>query len=239
MFTAVNSKVVSINLAQSGPVVARRGAMLFYTGQVYFEPHQVPGMGGGGMPGMGGGGFGAMAGRMLSGEHEATMIAQGNGVVHYGFRGIEATIVDLGSVGGQMRVEASRLLAYTSGIQASVVSVASSGGQGGGGGGGGLFGALRNAAAGAMTGQGMFTTQLMGAGSVVILGHGGIFQLPVNPNQPVFVDPQAFVASAGQVGTTLKSAMSWRNVGRGGGESMQLECTGQGAVYVQASEQKM
>ena len=51
MFTAVNSKVVSVNLAQSGPIVARRGAMLFYTGQVYFEPHQVPG-GGGGMGGL-------------------------------------------------------------------------------------------------------------------------------------------------------------------------------------------
>ncbi|HMS74709.1 AIM24 family protein [Gordonia sp. (in: high G+C Gram-positive bacteria)] len=234
MFTAVNSKVVSVNLAQSGPIVARRGAMLFYTGQVYFEPHQVPGGGGG----MGGGMMGGMAGRMLSGEHEATMLAQGNGVVHYGFRGIEATVVNLGSVGGQMRVEASRLLARTADIQASIVSVASSGGQGGGGG-GGLFGSLRNAAAGAMTGQGMFTTQLMGAGSVVVLGHGGIFELPVNPGGAVLVDPQAFVASAGQVNSTLKSAMSWRNVGRGGGESMQLECTGQGVVYVQASEQKM
>ena len=81
--------------------------------------------------------------------------------------------------------------------------------------------------------------ELMGAGSAVLLGHGGIFELPVNPNRPVFVDPQAFVASAGQVSSTLKSAMSWRNVGRGGGESMQLECTGQGVVYVQASEQKL
>jgi uncharacterized protein (AIM24 family) len=239
MFTAVNSKVVSVNLAHSGPVVARRGAMLFYTGQVHFQPHQVPGMGGGAGGFGGGGGFGGMAGRMLSGEHEATMIAQGSGVVHYGFRGIEALVVDLGSVGGQMRVEASRLLAYTAGVQASVVSVASGAGGQPGGGGGGLFGALRNAASGAMNGQGMFTTQLMGAGSAVLLGHGGIFELPVNPNRPVFVDPQAFVASAGQVSSTLKSAMSWRNVGRGGGESMQLECTGQGVVYVQASEQKL
>ena len=175
MFTAVNSKVVSVNLAQSGPIVARRGAMLFYTGQVYLNPIRSPAVGG-----MGGGMMGGMAGRMLSGEHEATMLAQGNGVVHYGFRGIEATVVNLGSVGGQMRVEASRLLARTADIQASIVSVASSGGQGGGRG-GGLFGSLRNAAAGAMTGQGMFTTQLMGAGSVVVLGHGGIFELPVNP----------------------------------------------------------
>ncbi len=53
------------------------------------------------------------------------------------------------------------------------------------------------------------------------------------------VDPQAFVASYGPVQTELKSSMSWRNAGRTGGESMQLECTGQGIVYVQASEEKL
>lgn len=234
MFTKVNSKVVSVDIGQTGPVIARRGAMLFYTGQVLFQPHQIAGAGGGGF---GGGGFGAMAGRALAGEHESTMVAQGNGVVHYGFRGIEVQIVDLGAVGGVLRVEASRLLAYTSGLQASVVSVASQGG--GGGGGGGLLGSLRSAAAGAMTGQGMFTTQLSGAGAAVLLGHGGVFDLPVTPDKPVVVDPQAYVAAGGQLNTTLRSAMSWRNVGRSGGEAMQLECTGQGVVFVQASEEKL
>ncbi|MFV3112900.1 AIM24 family protein, partial [Gordonia amicalis] len=109
-----------------------------------------------------------------------------------------------------------------------------------GGGGGGLFGALRSAAAGAVTGQGMFTTQLSGPGSAVILGHGGVFELEVTPNKPpVTVDPQAFVGSAGQVNTNLRSTVSWRNVGRTGGEAMQLECSGQGIVYVQASEEKL
>lgn len=234
MFTKVNSKVVSVDIGQTGPVIARRGAMLFYTGQVLFQPHQIAGAGGGGF---GGGGFGAMAGRALAGEHESTMIAQGNGVVHYGFRGIEVQIVDLGAVGGVLRVEASRLLAYTSGLQASVVSVASQGG--GGGGGGGLLGSLRSAAAGAMTGQGMFTTQLSGSGAAVLLGHGGVFDLAVTPDKPVVVDPQAYVAGGGQLNTTLRSAMSWRNVGRSGGEAMQLECTGQGVVFVQASEEKL
>lgn len=228
MFTVVNSKVVSIDLARSGPVIARRGAMLFYSGTVSFAPHQIPGAGGG-MGAMGG-----MAGRMIAGEHEATMVAQGSGTVHYGFRGIETHVVDVGALGGQLRVEASRLLAYTSGLQASVVSVASSGG-----GGGGLFGSLRSAAAGAVTGQGMFTTQLSGPGAAVLLGHGGVFDLPVTPDKPVIVDPQAYVGAAGQVSTTLRSAVSWRNVGRTGGEALQLECTGQGTVFVQASEEKL
>lgn len=231
MFTKVNGKVVSVDLGRSGPIVARRGAMLFYTGAVQFSPHGVPG----GHPGAGGG-FAGMAGRMLQGEHEATMIAQGNGTVHYGFKGLEIHVVDM-SAGGELRVEASRLLAYTAGLQSAVVSVAS--GSSGGGGGGGLLGALRGAATGVVTGSGMFTTQLSGYGVAVLLGHGGVFELNVGGPAPVVVDPQAFVGSYGPVRTELKSNMSWRNVGRTGGEAMQLECTGQGIVYVQASEEKL
>ncbi|QKT11445.1 AIM24 family protein [Rhodococcus sp. W8901] len=227
MFTQVNDRVVTVDLGRTGPVVARRGAMLFYTGQVQFTPHHVPGLGGGG-------GLGAMAGRMLHGEHEATMLAQGTGSVHYGFRGIETHIVDV-SAAGQLRVEASRLLAYTSGLQVSVVSAAAPSS----GGGGGLRGTLRGAAAGVATGQGMSTTQLSGHGFAVVLGHGGFLELQVTPDRPVMVDPQAYVAALGSVTTTLKSGMSWRNVARSGGENIQLECTGHGVVLVQASEEKL
>lgn len=233
MFTKVNGKVVSIDLARSGPVIARRGAMLFYTGNVFFQPHQIPGMGGGSMMG----GLAGMAGRMMQGEHEATMVAQGHGTVHYGFRGLEVEVVEMPQ-GGDLRVEASRLLAYTQGLQASVVSTASSG-QGAGGGGRGLMGALRSAASGVATGQGMFTTQLSGVGAAVILGHGGFITLDVGPNRPVTVDPQAFAAALGPVQTNLRSTVSLRNMGRTGGEAFQLDCTGQGVVYVQASEHRL
>ncbi|GEE01826.1 hypothetical protein nbrc107696_22720 [Gordonia spumicola] len=230
MFTKVNNKVVSVNLAQSGPIAARRGAMLFYTGAVFFQPHQIPGSGGmGAMGGMVG-----MAGRMMQGEHERTMLAQGDGVVHYGFRGLEVEIVDLAG-GGELRVEASRLLAHTQGLQASIVSTSSQSA----GGGGGLRGALRSAAGGMATGQGMFTTQLIGVGQAVILGHGGFIQLPVQPNRPITVDPQSFAASVGQVQTSLRSTVSFRNMGRTGGEAFQLDCTGSGVVFVQASEQRL
>ena len=230
MFTKVNNKVVSVDLARSGPIVARRGAMLFYTGNVFFQPHQVPGS-----AGMGGlGGVAGIAGRMMQGEHEATMIAQGDGTVHYGFRGLEVEIVDL-SAGGELRVEASRLLGHTQGLQASIVSTSAQSG----GGGGGLRGALRSAAGGMATGQGMYTTVLVGTGSAVILGHGGFIQLQVAPDRPITVDPQAFAASVGSVQTRLRSTVSFRNMGRTGGEAFQLDCTGHGAVYVQASEQRL
>ncbi|MGW4329384.1 AIM24 family protein [Nocardia sp. NPDC004573] len=232
MFEKVNGKVVKVDVGMAGGVVARNGAMLFYTGAVSFAPHQIPGA-----QGMGGmGGLMGLAGRAMAGEHERTMLAQGNGVVHYGFAGLEVHVVNL-QPGATLRVEASRLLANTAGLQSSVVSVMSSGG---GGGGGGLMGALRGAASGALTGQGMFTTQLSGHGAAVLLGHGGFLELQVGGPNPIVVDPQAFVAAYGNVQTELKSALSWRDaVGRGSGEAMQLHCVGQGVVYVQASEEKL
>ncbi|AFU06207.1 AIM24 family protein [Nocardia brasiliensis] len=233
MFEKVNGKVVKVNVGMSGGVVARTGAMLFYTGDVSFAPHQIPG--GQGMGG--GGGLMRMAGRMMAGEHERTMLAQGTGEVHYGYAGLEVHVVHM-QPGATLRVEASRLLANTAGLQSSIVSVMSSGG--GGGGGGGLMGALRGAASGALTGQGMFTTQLSGQGSAVLLAHGGFLELQVGGPNPIVVDPQAFVAAYGNVQTELKTALSWRDaVGRGAGEAMQLHCVGQGVVYVQASEEKL
>ncbi|SUA74386.1 Protein of uncharacterised function DUF124 [Nocardia otitidiscaviarum] len=232
MFEKVNSKVVKVHAGQAGGVVARTGSMLFYQGDISFSPHQVPGASQ--MGGMGG--LMGMAGRMMAGEHERTMLAQGNGEVHYGFAGLEVHVVHM-QPGATLRVEASRLLANTAGLQSSIVSVASSGGQGGR---GGLMGALRGAASGVLTGQGMFTTQLSGQGAAVLLGHGGFIELQVGGPNPVVVDPQAFVASYGNVQTELKTAMSWRDaVGRGSGEAMQLHCVGQGVVFVQASEEKL
>ncbi|MFI7001188.1 AIM24 family protein [Nocardia sp. NPDC050175] len=233
MFEKVNGKVVKVNVGMAGGVAARTGAMLFYTGDVSFAPHQIPG--GQGMGG--GGGLMRVAGRMMAGEHERTMLAQGTGEVHYGFAGLEVHVVQM-QPGATLRVEASRLLANTAGLQSSIVSVMSSGG--GGGGGGGLMGALRGAATGALTGQGMFTTQLSGQGAAVLLAHGGFLELPVGGPNPIVVDPQAFVAAYGNVQTELKTALSWRDaVGRGSGEAMQLHCVGQGVVYVQASEEKL
>ncbi|MGV7904312.1 AIM24 family protein, partial [Mycobacterium kansasii] len=39
--------------------------------------------------------------------------------------------------------------------------------------------------------------------------------------------------------TNLRSTVSLRNMGRTGGEAFQLDCTGQGVVYVQASEHRL
>lgn len=241
MFEKVNSKVVSVNLAQAGDVLARKGAMLFYTGQVGFSPEGPGGMMGGGLPGMGGGGglMGGMmgaAGRMMAGEHEAMMRARGNGVVHYGRAGLHCTVVNL--QGQQLTAEASRVLAHTGSLQTTIVSVASQGG--GGGGGGGLRGMLRGAVAATQTGTGMFTTQFSGQGSAVLLSHGGTIELQVGGMNPVFVDPQSYIGHVGNIQLELTTALSWRDaIGRGSGEAFQLKMLGQGVVYVQPSEEKL
>jgi len=55
----------------------------------------------------------------------------------------------------------------------------------------------------------------------------------------VSVDPQAYVGHVGALQVELSAKVGFRDVvGRGSGEAFQLKATGQGTVYVQASEQK-
>jgi uncharacterized protein (AIM24 family) len=214
-FEQINPKVVATPVAPGREVLARRGAMLAYTGDVGFAPVHT-----------GQGGVGGMAGRMLRGEQVAMMVAQGTGTVHYGCGGHYLTVIELDG-SGALSVEADRLVAHDAGLQATVVFLGQQGG-------------IRGAVRGAVSGQGLFTTQLHGAGSVAVASHGGTIALPVQPGRPATVDPQAYVAHVGQVDADIAVNASWRDaVGRGSGEAIQLKLTGSGTVYVQASEQKI
>jgi uncharacterized protein (AIM24 family) len=215
-FVQVNGKVVTAPVAPGREVLARRGAMLAYTGQVGFSPVHAGGMGG----------MGGMAGRMMAGEQVPMMVAQGQGTVHYGYRGLHMTIIQVDG-SGPLTVEADRLAAHDASLQSTLVFLGSQGG-------------IRGAVRGAVSGQGLFTTQLHGFGTAVVLSHGGTIALPVRPGQTTTVDPQAFVAHVGQVTADIALNASWRDaVGRGSGEAIQLKMTGNGTVYVQASEQKI
>jgi uncharacterized protein (AIM24 family) len=220
-YEKVNSKVIKVPLI--GSVIARRGAMLAYTGNVTFEPH-------GGMIGMGGGrpSFGGIGGALMQraqGEHEPMMEAQGQGEVWYGFRGAHITLVEV-QPGMTLQVEADRLLAHDGSLQSSTVFLGSGG--------------IRQAIGGAISGQGLFTTQLQGQGSVALLSHGGTVAINVGPNGPVSVDPQSYVAALGNLQVDVAANVGWRDaVGRGSGEAIQLKINGQGTVFVQASEKKL
>ena len=215
IFEQVNGKVVAVPVSPGREILARRGAMLAYTGDVHFSPVH-----------MGPGGAGGMVGRMMQGEQVAMMVAQGQGTVHYGYRGLYVTIIDVDG-SGPLSVEADRLVAHEAALQSTVVFLGSQGG-------------IRGAVRGAVSGQGLFTTQLHGYGSAAVLSHGGTIAIPVDGMRPVAVDPQAYVAHVGQVQVDIAASVGWRDaVGRGSGEAIQLKLTGNGTVYVQASEQKL
>lgn len=210
-FEKVNSKVVRIPVTTQNPVLARRGAMLGYEGNVSFRPISGQGQG-----------VGGFVGAAMSGESNPMMATEGNGSVLYGFRGLHVTVIDL--TGDSLTVEADRLLAHDANLQTSVEFI----GQGG----------IRSAVRGAMTGQGLFTTRISGHGSVALLSHGGTFPLPLN-GEVVGVDPQAYVGHTGALNIDLKASVGLRDlVGRGSGEAFQLHVSGHGTVYVQASEEK-
>lgn len=126
IFEQVNGKVISAPVSPGREILARRGAMLAYTGDVGFSPVH-----------MGPGGAGGMVGRMVQGEQVAMMVAQGQGTVHYGYRGLYVTIIDVDG-SGPLSVEADRLVAHEASLQSTVVFLGSQGG---------IRGAVRGAAA--------------------------------------------------------------------------------------------
>jgi len=215
-FTRLTSKMVRAEVVPGRQLFSQRGAMLAYTGEVSFTPSLTDGQGG----------LGSMLGRRVAHEAVPLMVVEGSGAVMLGHGGHHAHVIDL--AGERLHVEADRLLAFEGSLEQGTMFMGSQGG---------VMGVIR----GQVTGQGLFTTTLTGYGSVAVLAHGGVFELPISEaGGPVHVDPQAYVAHRGDVRNKLSTAVGWREmVGRGSGEGFQLELSGHGAVYVQASEEKL
>lgn len=214
-FTRINSKMVEARIVPGQRMFSQRGAMLAYRGEVSFTPNITGGQGG----------VMSMIGRRMANEATPLMTVEGDGSVMFGHGGHHIHAVDLS--GETLYVEADRLLAFDGSLRQGTMFMGSQGG---------VMGVIRGQA----TGQGLFTTTLQGKGSVAVMAHGGVVELPITPQRPVHVDPQAYVAHRGDVTNKLTTALGWREmVGRGSGEGFQLELSGQGTVYVQASEEKL
>ncbi|MGR4882190.1 AIM24 family protein [Streptomyces sp. LARHCF249] len=214
-FREINSKMVEAQVVPGQKMYSQRGAMLAYRGEVSFTPSLTGGQGG----------VMGMIGRRVANEQTPLMAVEGSGTVMFGHGGHHIQVINL--TGETLYVEADRLLAFDGTLQQGTMFMGSQGG---------VMGMVR----GQVTGQGLFTTTLKGHGSVAVMAHGGVIELPIHPNRPVHVDPQAYVAHHGDVRNKLSTALGWRDmVGRGSGEAFQLELSGQGAVYVQASEEKL
>ncbi|MFE6101701.1 AIM24 family protein [Streptomyces laurentii] len=214
-FREINSKMIEARLVPGQRLFSQRGAMLAYRGDVTFTPNLTGGQGG----------VMSMIGRRVAGEATPLMTVEGDGTVMFGHGGHHIQVVELS--GDTLYVEADRLLAFDGTLEQGTMFLGSQGG---------VMGLVR----GQVTGQGLFTTTLRGHGSVAVMAHGGVIELPITPGRPVHVDPQAYVAHHGDVRNKLSTALGWRDmVGRGSGEAFQLELSGSGVVYVQASEEKL
>ncbi|MQY40096.1 hypothetical protein SRB17_81260 [Streptomyces sp. RB17] len=211
----INSKMVEATVLPGQRLFSQRGAMLAYKGDVSFTPNIQGGQGG----------VMSMIGRRVTGEATPLMTVEGSGTAFFGHGGHHVHVIHL--TGDTLCVEADRLLAFEGTLRQGTMFMGSQGG---------VMGLVR----GQVTGQGLFTTTLQGQGSVAVMAHGGVFELPITPQRPVHVDPQAYVAHHGEVRNKLSTALGWREmVGRGSGEAFQLELSGSGTVYVQASEEKL
>ncbi len=165
--------------------------------------------------GMGGGdGVRAALKRRAGGESLQLMECTGTGQVHLAVDAQYVSVVDL--AGDTLSVESESVLAVTPGLKLDV-----------------KFAGL----GGAMSGQGVATTTVTGSGQVAVLSDGPMIVLEVVPGQPLVVDPDAFVASSGQLSTSIVSGVSWRSlVGEGSGEAFSMRFDGSGLVCIQPAE---
>jgi uncharacterized protein (AIM24 family) len=163
----------------------------------------------------GGGGLRAALKQKVTGESLSLMEVSGKGIVYFAVDAQDITIVELAN--DSMHVEASQLLALTGQIKTEV-----------------KFSGLR----GASSGQGLFTTIVSGTGSVALLSAGGpLIALAVDPQYPLVVDPDAFVAHRGSLNQSFVTDVTWRSaIGGGSGEAFSLRFDGQGVVYIQPEE---
>ncbi|WP_246052604.1 AIM24 family protein [Actinocorallia herbida] len=152
--------------------------------------------------------------RRVAGESITLMEITGQGTVYLAHEATEINLVPL--QGDTLLVESTSLLALDGQLQTGV-----------------QFTGLR----GMSTGQGLATTKVEGHGTVAILSDGPAIALEVTAQQPLHVDPQAYVAHRGQLQQEFVTDVNWRTVlGQGSGESFQLRFTGHGLVYIQPAE---
>ncbi|WP_028655521.1 AIM24 family protein [Nocardioides sp. J54] len=162
----------------------------------------------------GGGGLKAALKQKVSGESIKLMECSGTGRVTFAQDAMDVSVIDL--AGDTLAVESEHILAVTPGLNLDV-----------------KFAGLQ----GMTSGQGLATTTVTGHGQVAILSDGPIIALAVQPGVPVVVDPDAFVASFGQMTMNLVSGISWKSViGEGSGEPFSLRFDGAGTVLVQPAE---
>lgn len=160
-------------------------------------------------------GVGTMFKKALTGEGASLMKAVGRGRLYLADKGKKITIFELNDEA--ITVNGNDLLAFEPGIQWEIK--------------------MMRKMAGVMAG-GLFNVTLKGKGRVAITSHYEPLTLLVRPGEPVLTDPNATVAWSGNLTPEFRADVSLRTfLGRGSGESIQMEFAGEGFVIVQPFEE--
>jgi len=160
-------------------------------------------------------GISQMFKKAITGEGTSLMKATGKGRLYLADQGKKITIFDLNNE--SITVNGNDLLAFEPGIKWDIK--------------------LMKKVAGMMAG-GLFNVTLKGKGKVAITSHYEPLTLLVRPGESVITDPNATVAWSGHLTPEFKTDVSFRTfIGRGSGESIQMEFKGEGFVIVQPFEE--
>ncbi|UKT64119.1 AIM24 family protein [Pedobacter mucosus] len=160
-------------------------------------------------------GLGGLLKKAISGEGTSLMHASGTGKLYLADEGKKVKIIKLQNE--SIFVNGNDVLALDGSIKNDIKMLKS--------------------IAGMMSG-GLFQVKLSGSGYIAITTHGEPILLKVTFNQPVYTDPNATVAWSENLSPNIKTNLTFGSfIGRGSGESFQLEFAGEGWVLVQPFEE--
>ena len=160
-------------------------------------------------------GLGRLVKKAVSGEGARLTKAEGNGTVYLADQGKKVSILNL--EGQSIFVNGNDLLAFEPEIQWDI----------------NLMKKMS-----AMLAGGLFNVRLEGYGMVAITSHYDPLTLRVTSNDPVITDPNATIAWSGNLQPEFRKDVSFKTfLGRGSGESIQMQFRGEGFVVVQPYEE--
>lgn len=160
-------------------------------------------------------GMGNLLKKAISGEGAQLTKAEGTGVLYLADSGKKVTILRL--EGESIFVNGNDVLAFETQIKNEIK--------------------MMKKMAAVLSG-GLFNIRLEGTGLVAITTHYEPVTLLVKPGNPITTDPNATVVWSGNLEPKFKKDVSLKTfVGRGSGESIQMEFSGEGFVVIQPYEE--
>lgn len=160
-------------------------------------------------------GLGKLFKRAFTGEGIQLTKAEGQGQLYLADAGKKVTILNLQNEA--IYVNGNDIMAFEEGMQWDVKMMRKISG---------------------MLAGGLFNMRLEGTGMIAITTHYDPLTLIVTPDRPVITDPNATVAWSGNLEPNFRTDVSFKTfLGRGSGESIQMEFKGDGFVVVQPFEE--